>query len=72
MAAVVPLLTTGGPATISQAPMRKPDMESTIPSSSESHVTLESSIMLEAIETSAGSAPFAYRLVKIPKKSESA
>ena len=70
-ATAVPLLTVGGPTLISQAPARKPDMESTVPSSGETYVTLEGSIMLEAIETSAGSAPFSYRLVKIQKKPDS-
>jgi hypothetical protein len=70
----IPLLTLGGPTSISQAPVRKPDVESTVPNTSTSHVTQEGSIMLEAFETSAGSQrfPSAYRLVKIPKKPESA
>ena len=47
MAAVVPLLTIGDPTSISQAPVRKPDMEQTIPSASETYVTQEGSIILE-------------------------
>ena len=50
MAAVVPLLTVGGPTSISQAPVRKPDMEQTVPSS-EGHVTLEGESLFE-VETS--------------------